>query len=245
MTWVQCVIAFVVFSWRRLTRGDGNRGSSECGRSGSKLGKAKGTVHSRQRSRRRCRSSVGGPENVSRSTGFQWQPCDEPRSAGLVLLHYQRAFMLFGDPAGDRQPEAGAGCRRARRLEAHESFEDPLAIGCRNAGACVGYRNGCVGLVGGDSNRHRTAGAGVLDSIVEQIGDQLAKQTIIGIQGHVGLESSRQLASLRAGSPGLPRPPRRLSHTPRRLRRGKADVGSIGTLPHPLSRARTCPRPFG
>jgi hypothetical protein len=40
-------------------------------------------------------------------------------SANRVLLNGQCPLVLFGDPAGDREPEACVRRRRARQTEAH------------------------------------------------------------------------------------------------------------------------------
>jgi hypothetical protein len=73
---------------------------------------------------------------------FSRQPHDEQASASRVLLNGQCPPVLFGDPAGDREPEACARRGRACRIEAHESLEDPIAINGWDARSRVRHRDG-------------------------------------------------------------------------------------------------------
>src|SRR5262245_9925098 len=80
----------------------------------------------------------------------------ERASRGPGGLHAERSVVNFGDPLRDRQPEASA-LRPARRIELHEAFKNPRAIGFRNAGTLVGNPHVHARAIRRDIDRHEAA----------------------------------------------------------------------------------------
>ena len=98
--------------------------------------------------------------------------------------------MLVGDLRDDRQPQAGAIDRGAQR--AVEGLEDQLALGRRNARPRVLdlQHHRLRKRIGHHPHRDGTAARGVVQRVVDQIGDQLAQQQ--GVAEHIGLAGTLQ-----------------------------------------------------
>ena len=96
--------------------------------------------------------------------------------------------MAFRDPTRDRQPEAGAGRRRACRIKPDETLEDPLAVGRRDSWSRVVHRDRRELVMLRDPDGDGAAGRRVLQRIVEKVRHETAKQPVVRVDRDIGLQ---------------------------------------------------------
>src|SRR5437764_15109369 len=90
----------------------------------------------------------------------------------------ERAAVRLGDPAGDRQAEAGAaaGGGAAGRIDAEEALEDLFAQRLGHAGAAVVDLDARGVAGGGAADAHLAAARRVADGVLEQVAEPALPQ---------------------------------------------------------------------
>src|SRR5687767_7199506 len=104
---------------------------------------------------------------------FSVRESEREGAAGAVALEGERGAVRFGDPAADREAEAGAGAI-AGGVRAVETVEDAGAMLVADAGAGVAHEDGRPAAAvpaHGDTSRRR-----VLDGVVGEVEQELQEQ---------------------------------------------------------------------
>src|SRR2546428_3750154 len=125
--------------------------------------------------------------------GVRKRQCDlEQGTAARIILNRDVPAIGFDRPLRDRQTETGAATvTRARFVETKEAIEDAVTVFCGDAGPIVGDFHDRVITVRPSANVDRRSLWTVLDGVVDEICDRLAKSQSI----HVGDRGVRSVDS--------------------------------------------------